>query len=265
MHPTNCLNCATMLTADDRYCPSCGQKADTHRLSMSHIWHDLVHALTHADKGILFTTGLLATRPGVVAREYVIGKRKKYFNPFSYLAIIVGIYLIANSFFKPFSQPMDDFRPPSSAKTEAQKKKFQAINERRHKFGEFMNHRVNIVLFVSTPFIAFILWMLFRRKGFHYAEHLSTMAYVNGFLSLLTIFIFGPLLYVSRKYGGPSTLIYGSMMLSHVLYITIMYHGFLGYKSGTAYLKTFGAAIVAIIAWAILSTGVGMIYIMYGP
>src|ERR1700730_19439583 len=80
MHPTNCLNCGTMLTADDNFCPVCGQKTDTHRISFSHIFHEFFHTLTHADKGVLALLRDLAVKPGMVAAEYIAGKRKKYFH-----------------------------------------------------------------------------------------------------------------------------------------------------------------------------------------
>lgn len=265
MHPTNCLNCATLLTADDRFCPNCGQKTDTHRLTMSHIWHDLTHAITHTDKGFFYTIKELAIRPGRVALEYVAGKRKKYFNPFSFLIIIMGVYLVANSFFKPYIPPENSIpgKPPLAFRTEAQKKRFMEAMDRGRKVGEFVNNKTNIVLFISTPFIAAVLWLLFLKKRRYYAEHLAAMAYLNGFLSLLTIFVFGPLIYFTRE--TPSyKFVYYAMMLSHVLYVGLMYHGFMGYKTSGAYFKTIGAGIVAILAWAGLSMVVIMWYIRYG-
>jgi hypothetical protein len=101
MQPTNCLNCMALLEPHQKFCAQCGQNADTHRLSLAHIWHDLVHAFTHADKGFLHLIRQLAVNPGKVAREYVNGHRKKYFNPFNFLILVVGIaslVLISSSF-----------------------------------------------------------------------------------------------------------------------------------------------------------------------
>jgi RNA polymerase subunit RPABC4/transcription elongation factor Spt4 len=264
MNPTNCLNCATLLTADDHYCPTCGQKTNTHRLSMSHIWHDLTHAITHTDKGFFYTIKELFYKPGIVAREYLAGKRKKYFNPFSLLVIILGVYILANSIFKPYSPGGFTGVPerPGWIKTESQRQKYDKIVKRRIQMGEFMNKRINIVLFVSTPFIAFILWLFYKRR-YNYAEHLSTMAYVNSFISITTIFLFAPLMYFIKD-PGVKSFVYIIMMASHVFYLAFMYYGLLGYKTATGYLKTFGVSVVAIIAWAIFSMGIGMLYIMSG-
>ena len=262
MHPTNCLNCATLLTADDHYCPTCGQKTDTHRISMSHIWHDLTHAITHADRGVFFTLRELLLRPGTVAREYLAGKRKKYFNPFSLLILIVGIYILANSVFKPYSQ--DVFTPkqtPSWVNTEAKKRQYNKLMEKRHEIGDFMNHHVNIVLFVSTPFFAAIFWLLFRRRGYNYAEHLTTMAYVNSFLSVITILIFAPLMYfIGDRFARVG--VYIIMLLIHLLYISFMYYGFNSYSSRKEYLKVAGASILALVCWSIFAMVIGILYII---
>ncbi|MBK8609293.1 MAG: DUF3667 domain-containing protein [Chitinophagaceae bacterium] len=62
-----------------------------HRYSVKHILHELLHVFTHADKGIFSFAWQLLTRPGHIAQDLVAGKRKKYFNLFQYLIIIVGL------------------------------------------------------------------------------------------------------------------------------------------------------------------------------
>ena len=263
MHPTNCLNCATLLTADDHYCPTCGQKTDTHRLSMRHIWHEVGHAITHADKGFFYTLKELLVNPGLVAREYVAGKRKKYYNPFSLLVIIMGIQLVANGVFRPYSQ--DTFGPETTSsiqQSQSKRAKFEKIMERRKKMGEFVDHHTNVVLFVSTPFIAFVFWLFYRRK-YNYAEHLSTMAYINCFLCILTIILFGPLLYFLPG-KELKQVVYFAMMGSHVLYMSYMYYGFINYTTSGGYFKALGVSIVALLAWVIVSGLLGFIYILWG-
>ena len=75
----NCANCATVLASAQRYCGACGQRTGRARLTMRDIGHDFLHALTHVDQSILALVKALLLRPGHVAREYVEGKRKKYF------------------------------------------------------------------------------------------------------------------------------------------------------------------------------------------
>jgi predicted amidophosphoribosyltransferase len=73
----HCLNCDAPLVPNQAYCSACGQKADTHRLSMHDIGHAMVHVFTHADHSVFALVRDLAFKPGRVAREYLDGKRRK--------------------------------------------------------------------------------------------------------------------------------------------------------------------------------------------
>jgi hypothetical protein len=84
----NCKNCEA--TVNGKFCSRCGQNADVHRITVGHLVHEFTHAITHADKGFLLLVKELLRKPGTVPREYLEGKRKKYFNPFSFLVIMTA-------------------------------------------------------------------------------------------------------------------------------------------------------------------------------
>ena len=89
--PSHCLNCGVLLSENQNYCGQCGQKTRPLRLNLRDIATDLLHALLHVDRSVVSLIRQLAVRPGVVAREYVEGKRKRYFGPFAFLVIMVGL------------------------------------------------------------------------------------------------------------------------------------------------------------------------------
>jgi hypothetical protein len=89
--PLVCLNCDAALTQGDAYCAHCGQKAFVNRLTVREIVRDFLHELVHVDRSALSLVHMLLIRPGYVARDYVDGKRKRYFGPFAFLVVIVGI------------------------------------------------------------------------------------------------------------------------------------------------------------------------------
>lgn len=93
MQPTNCLNCGQNLTGP--FCSQCGQK-ETHRYTVGHVLHELLHVFTHADKGIFSFAKNILVKPGTVALDLVEGRRKRYFNLFQYLLLIVGGYHFFN-------------------------------------------------------------------------------------------------------------------------------------------------------------------------
>ena len=69
-----CLNCGHTLSG--HYCSFCGQKAEVRRLNWKSLGEELLHFLTHIEKGFIMISGQLLIRPGVVAHEYLEGKRK---------------------------------------------------------------------------------------------------------------------------------------------------------------------------------------------
>jgi len=139
---------------------------------MRDIGHDLMHAITHADHSIFALVKALALRPGRVARDYVDGRRKKYFGPFGFLIISVGLatFVIALSGVHWFA-PITD-----------------------NPVAEFLQRHINLVILIQMPIIALLCWALFFRARLHYAEHLILAAYTSGFRALFLGLVEMPLL-----------------------------------------------------------------------
>jgi Protein of unknown function (DUF3667) len=82
-----CLNCSHQY--EGKFCPECGQKAATQRLSFHQIVHDLQHVLLHLDKGVLKNIQTI-WKPSLI-RDYISGKRVGFFNPIVFLLFVCGI------------------------------------------------------------------------------------------------------------------------------------------------------------------------------
>lgn len=75
------MNCSEPVSK--KFCPNCGQKTDTHRITFKHfILHDILHGVWHFERGILFTLKEAIIRPGNAALDYISGKRVRYYNVF---------------------------------------------------------------------------------------------------------------------------------------------------------------------------------------
>lgn len=158
-----CLNCGRALAPASAYCGHCGQKADTRRLKVADIGHAAMHVLTHADGSVLALVRDLAIRPGVVAREYVGGRRRKRFNPFTFVIVVVGVaslVMAATGFF--------DFRGAAPA----------------NPVSAFLQRNLNLVILVQLPLLALFQWLLFRGERLHFAEHLALASYASGFRAI---------------------------------------------------------------------------------
>src|SRR5258705_6323055 len=95
MAERRCLNCESTIPATARFCPHCSQRTDTARLSVADMTRDLMHAFVNVERGPLMFAWALLTRPGGIAREYVEGRRRRYYGPFATLAVLVGSSALA--------------------------------------------------------------------------------------------------------------------------------------------------------------------------
>ena len=92
---TTCLNCGTEF--EGKFCPECGQKADTGRFTMRFIFENLVAAFTSKDGGLWFTLKNLFSRPGAMIVDNLNGKRRRYFSPFPLLFFALTVYILLYS------------------------------------------------------------------------------------------------------------------------------------------------------------------------
>lgn len=174
-----CKNCNEPITGDYKYCPHCGQKLDIERLNFQQLLNDLWIAFSNTDRGILLLVRQLVYRPGKVARAYISGQRKTYFNPFSFLVIMVAIALF---FILKFEDTLINY-----SKTETYE-----IDFLRFTFRYF-----NLFILFMCPIYGFLIWLFFIRRGTNFVENLALSAYLSGqtmlyYIIIIIIFILFP-------------------------------------------------------------------------
>ena len=89
---TQCLNCGTEF--EGKFCPECGQSAETGRFTFKFIWENLIAAILGRDGGIWFTLKNLFSRPGAMIVDILNGKRRKYLSPFPTLFLALTLYVL---------------------------------------------------------------------------------------------------------------------------------------------------------------------------
>lgn len=90
-----CLNCGQPLFGYENFCSYCGQKNTTSKLSIGNYVNKLVSGFLSYDSQFWTTFIPLLIKPGKVAKEYILGKRAKYVNPFQlYLHVSIIFFLI---------------------------------------------------------------------------------------------------------------------------------------------------------------------------
>jgi hypothetical protein len=178
---TICKNCNHQL--DGNFCNHCGQAADTHRLNLHHIWHDLQHGLFHFDNGIFYTTRQLLTRPEHTIREFINGKRVRHFKPLSFVIVLATIYGLLYHFLVP-----DSF----DVKTIQSSENLLGIYLKVINWSLDHFAYATLVMIISTTIASY---QVFKKQGSNLAEHLVLNTYYRGLVLVISLLLF-PVLHI---------------------------------------------------------------------
>ena len=156
---TVCRNCAAPL--ETPFCGQCGQKR-ARRLG----WRDLrqetwLHWRLFEISSVR-TLRRLVTQPGYVAREYVMGMRKKHMHPLKLLALLVVVLILIlarNSFFEHFDYST-------------------RVDEEVDRMSTLVQAYANWSFTTGIGAIFIASWSVYRRRlGYNSIEHLVLAVY----------------------------------------------------------------------------------------
>ncbi len=161
-----CLNCGNVLIG--KFCNNCGQKADTHRITLKHfITHDLIHGVWHVEKGLFFTIKESLLRAGKASMEYIEGKRIKYYNVFYLSLLLLGLNIFLIHYFQKTPEHNLEIGGDMTAVT------------------EFFKSNIKIIILLFIPVISINAYFIFRKSKLNIAEQMI----IVGFLFCGMIFL----------------------------------------------------------------------------
>ncbi len=254
--PAACPNCAVPFPgARPRYCPECGQETTVKAPTVAEFLQQFGGAYFATEGALWRTLKLLLLKPGELTAQYLAGRRKHYVLPLRLLLSITVVMLLAMRVVG--SLEYAEFDDPEVARALPERPRSMQIElgfgqaglqdgvfyceglppwlcrriERRldvdtralvlqmQRVSERVASHAGVVMFVLLPAFAFFLWLLFRRHGLHYTEHLVFALHLHAFWFLLaTLMMSGVELVVwagvlvvpaygvlamKRVYGGP--------------------------------------------------------------
>lgn len=207
-----CLNCGKEVTG--KYCSYCGQKSSVHRFSLRNfVLHDFIHGIFHLDSGILFTVKSLFRRPGHFTREYIDGKRVKYFNAFTLIVIVLSIGYIISQYaaIDPFGFDFNKDMEVSGYK-------------------KVVKNYSKLVTLLGIPLYALCTYLFYRRAKKNFAEHLVLNTYL--LCGTLIIELINKLLMLSDNIKVVTIIVEIILTLETVYYVWFLYQFFsvFGYK-----------------------------------
>lgn len=258
-----CLNCQNPLQPTHLFCCQCGQQATVHRLSSHDISHGLFHYFLHADRSVFGLLKGLATRPGVVAYDYIAGRRKHWFNPYTFFLLCVSIFVLIYVAFGSFELPLQKINNAYyNTLSAAAKQQYLDQLTRSTQVQIFSRKHSNLLSLMSIPFVGFVLWMVLRKKGLNYFETITALMYFRGFTTLAISLLFAPLLgFFVRNFSIYMSLVSLSQLLTAV-YISWAFWQLLQQMQPMRWYKLFLLCIAANLLWLAVSVGIFNMYIL---
>jgi hypothetical protein len=172
-----CQNCGHSF--EGPFCNMCSQKADTHRFTLKHLVHEIPHSVFHVEKGFFYTMRELTKNPGQTIRNFIGGKRVRYFPPLTYFLLLVGF-----SFFLSGVLHIYDKTFATSS-----------LATKTNPLGNFFNEE-NITtwskyfFYILIPLTSFVIYLIYKRsKTYNYTEHTVANLYIYGHRTIVSILL----------------------------------------------------------------------------
>ena len=130
------MNCRHPLDISDKFCPNCGQKNTSKRLSLKDFIDEFLANFYAYDSKVKNSIISLFTKPGKAAREFIAGRRQTYANPFRFYLSVSLIYFIFSGLVAKFdNETIVDLEQDSFIKSEEKNREKDSTNIKRNQFN----------------------------------------------------------------------------------------------------------------------------------
>lgn len=195
--PGVCASCGTELVG--KFCHACGEKKVSRKdFAVSGFFKEVLEKITHLDSKLLRSVKLLVVQPGFLTKEYLSGRRKAYAKPLSLFFVINVLYFLTIGFngLRTYESPLRlQLRNPygrvvkalleqrQAHSTEAEKQEFSVRFDRQN---HILTKSMQLLL---VPLLAGVLWLLYRRNGVYFGEHLITALHFQALMLVLNMIL----------------------------------------------------------------------------
>ena len=203
----NCKNCENSLEEKANFCNNCGAKVVTERITFKALFVEVFVNVFGFDSKFFLTLRMIARKPHVVISEVLSGVRKRYMNPFAFLAVAAAIALLVFNYFE------DDFKKVNadlnSSQIELYKEKanmdiasMKGLSDKEvqkleiEKKGaemqlRFLDGMMNFMLryYNLLSFLFIIVYALLSKCTFWKPHNFGEHVVINAYLFAFTIYI----------------------------------------------------------------------------
>lgn len=238
-----CKNCG--ITVTNKYCENCGQRTSVYKVTFRETFNDITENLFALSAPIPLTLKMLALNPGMLFREYLGGKRKKYYRPISFFVLSTLVYL--------FVRWVIDFEDYVEITIGANKDPVDL--ELFSSAKDYMYQNIKSLAFILVFTLALFMKVFFRRK-YALPEYIAVSFYLNGFYSLLAMLNLFYIQYVNSKIQYLAMLI----MSAYFVYAMISFFQHKPLKVGV---KSFLTYWLAYGAYVFIAIGISYLLVMF--
>lgn len=187
-----CLNCGDFVNGP--FCKQCGQKAVDHTdRSMIRLVGDFFGNLFFLDNRLFVSLKYLLFSPGLMTKEFLKGKRKKFLPPISLFLFANLVYFLVSPI-TDFSLPLyDQIQSQPTHSTLAKKMVKARLLEREISYEEYAlsynkatDNISKTAIILNIPMIALFVYLVsFRRNKFYF----DSLIFSFHFFTMLLLFI----------------------------------------------------------------------------
>ncbi len=245
-----CKNCG--IGVQGNYCSECGQQVITRRITLKTVVQELFAIITNVEKGFWYTAKMLFVAPATVVCDYITGRTIRYYHPFRYLFWWVTISVAINLSLGLYDRQQTEIQSYiGGEESERALKMQQDLQQEVKKYLTF-------IPLLLVPFASIGSYLLFKKKGYNYAEHMVLNAYIQGQMAMIGI----PLLLISILI--PTTMLSFSLsIILSLFYGTFVFSRFFKTSVPVAFFKNLMTHLLAYSIVMILAGVVGVIWAIW--
>lgn len=234
----HCLNCGTRL-GEARYCPSCGQAARLRRITLRETVGDFLGSALALEGPYFETLRRVVFHPGELFRDYLAGRRVRYYKPVSFFIVNTAVYLLLSA--------LIGYDPLAGTRIQLTVQNEVAAPELTAQAARFMVAHINHILLFLVLSLGLLARLLFRKR-YNLAEYIAVAFFVVGFY-----IAFGTVLMLLSHNLSPF-LRYANFVVL-IAYVTAVYPAFLEDRRLRTRAKAFVLAVAGLFVYTLIGFG----------
>ncbi len=204
-----CYNCEA--PADGDYCSSCGQRTSVHKVTFTETFQDFWDFLFSVNAPFFTTVKLLFGNPGKLLRDYLGGKRKRYYRPVAFFLLMTVVYLLIRSLidFDPFRNSTIEVSDEHQSQLLTQARNFMLLNIDKLMFifvftlGGFMKlfffRKRTFAEFLAVAFYFSAVYTMFMTLNMFVTKYITDQYQFVGLLVMMCYFCYAMVSFFQKK------------------------------------------------------------------